>query len=149
MKRPAQSAGFLSDNELTRIEAKIAAAEVMTSAEIKIVIAEKRGKSIEKTAARFFNRYRLHKTTERNCVLILIVISRREYFVYGDRGIHARVGPAFWEEMRDRMQVLFAEDKIGDGICLAIHMAADRLAHYFPYHANDANEISNKVEFET
>lgn len=148
MKRPEQSVDLLSNRELTRIETKIAGAELMTSAEIKVVIAAKSADSIEKAADRIFKKYKLHNTKARNCVLILLVIASHEFLVYGDQGIHTKVGPAFWTEMRDRMAALLAGDRIGDGLCLAIHMAADRLAEYFPYNSDDANELSNKVVFE-
>ncbi len=44
------------------------------------------------------------------CVLILGVTVNREFLLHGDEGIHAKVGQAFWDEVRNEMLSLFAED---------------------------------------
>ena len=113
-----------------------------------MVIARTGKRNIRKRAYRIFKKYNLHKTARRNCVLILLVTSTREFLVYGDRGIHEKVGQDFWEEARNCMLDMFRDNRFGDGLCNAIHLIGERLAHYFPYQQGDIDEISNRVEFE-
>ena len=80
-----------------------------------------------------FKKYKLHKTDQHNCVLILLITSTREFLVYGDQGIHEKVGRHFWEEARNGMLNMFKENRIGDGLCNATHLIGERLAQYFPY----------------
>ena len=139
---------FLSDDDLARVTSKIAGAEKMTSAEIKLVIAEKCRTDIRRKALRTFKKYKLDKTARRNGVLILVVASKRQLLLYGDRGIHEKVGQHFWDEARDAMLNQFKNEKFGDGLCAGIHLIGEKLANIFPYEQDDENEISNEVVFE-
>ena len=139
---------LLSDDDLSRVTSKIAGAEKMTSAEIKLVIAGKCKTDIRKKALRVFKKYKLHKTARRNGVLILVVASNRQLLVYGDQGIHERVGQHFWDEARDAMLNQFKNERFGDGLCTGIHLIGEKLSDIFPYEQDDENEISNDVAFE-
>ena len=139
---------FLSDDDLARVTSKIAGAEKMTSAEIKLVIAEKCRTDIRRKALRTFKKYKLDKTARRNGVLILVVASKRQLLLYGDRGIHEKVGQHFWDEARDAMLYQFKNEKFGDGLSTGIHLIGEKLADIFPYEPDDENEISNDVVFE-
>jgi uncharacterized membrane protein len=138
---------FLSDDDLDRIASKIAGAEKMTSAEIRLVITEECRTDIKREALRIFKKNRLHKTARRNTMLILVAASKRQFLLYGDRGIHERVGQDFWDEARDAMLNHFKNEKFGDGLCAGIHLIGEKLADIFPYGLYDDNEISNGVAF--
>ena len=147
-KHSPVSETFLSEQDLARVEAKIAGAEKLTSAEIKVIIDSKGSKDLRKRARKLFKKHGLYKTAQRNGVLILVEPSTRKFLLYGDKGIHEHVGPVFWNEVRDTMLTRFRENRFADGLSIGIHLIGDRLATYFPLLDGDINEISNVVEFE-
>lgn len=140
--------GFLSADELRRIELKIAAAEMLTSAEFKIIIAKHAWFGLRKKAIRLFKKYQLHKTENRNAVLILIVEKDRQLLIYGDEGIHSKVGTTHWEAIRDAMLDHFKQGKHADGLGLGIFLLADCLAEHFPANRDQYNRLSNEIIFE-
>jgi uncharacterized membrane protein len=148
MKRANNPKKFLSDDELHRVTTKIAAAESMTSAEIKLVIVKHCLTNIKRKALKIFKKYKLDQTDERNCVLILVVTTNRQFLIYGDRGIHEKVGQHFWDEIEQSISRKFKENKMGAGLSVGIHLIGARLAQYFPFQSDDINEISDDVVFE-
>jgi uncharacterized membrane protein len=148
MTRSKNPKKFLTDAELHRINTKIAAAEQMTSAEIKLVIVKHCLTSIKRKAHKIFKKYNLDQTAQRNCVLILVVTTNRQLLIYGDHGIHEKVDQNFWEEIEKSITTKFKENKMGDGLSAGIHLIGDKLAHYFPVQVDDVNEISDDVVFE-
>lgn len=148
MKRSKNPNKFLTNAELHRIKTKIAAAEQMTSAEIKLVVVKHCLTSIKRKAHKIFKKYNLDKTAQRNCVLILVVTTNRQLLIYGDQGIHEKVGQGFWQEIEKYITTKFRENKMGDGLSAGIHLIGNMLAHYFPFQVDDVNEISDDVVFE-
>jgi uncharacterized membrane protein len=135
----------LSPSEKERVEAKIAGAEALTSAEIKVIITGKSRLSIQHRARELFKKYGMHRTRDRNGVLILLALDSRKVLVHGDEQVHARVGQAFWDEVIDAMRDLFREGQLCEGLCLGVHLLGERLAELFPPLPDDTNEISNEV----
>ena len=84
MKRSKNPNKFLTNAELHQINTKIAAAEQMTSAEIKLVIVKHCLTSIKRKAHKIFKKYNLDQTAQRNCVLILVVTTNRQLLIYGE-----------------------------------------------------------------
>ncbi|MGD2272477.1 MAG: TPM domain-containing protein [Desulfobacterales bacterium] len=148
MNRSNNPKRFLSGEEQHRIFAKIAAAEKLTSAEIKLVIIKRCRNDIRKKAYKVFKKYKLDQTDQRNCVLVLLVTADRQFLIYGDQGIHQKVGPQFWFDVESHIATKFKENKMGEGLCAGIHLIAKKLAYYFPYQRDDRNEISNDIVFQ-
>jgi len=146
--RSNNSKKFLTKQELTRVTAKIAGAELMTSAEIKVVILRRCWTDLRRKAKKIFKKYSLDKTAEHNCVLIVLVTTNHEFLIYGDEGIHAKVGQHFWDDVRNAMTEKFRKNEFGEGLCVGIHLVGQKLAPLFPYQENDVDEISNEVVFE-
>lgn len=139
---------LLTDEEIRRIELKIEAAERLTAAEFKVIIARRAWFGFRKKAKRLFRKYKLDQTKDRNSVLLLILEKDRRILIYGDEGIHRKVGTAHWETIRDTVLDNFKQGDFAEGIALGIHLIADSLIHYFPASENQTNEISNKLIFE-
>jgi uncharacterized membrane protein len=139
---------FLSQEELSRVTAKIAGAEKLTSAEIKLVIVRHCWIDIWKKAQQTLKKYNLDKTQDRNCVLILLVTTNRQFLIYGDQGIHEKVGHGFWDDVKNHMVEQFKKDQFGRGLCTGIHLIGQSLAAISPNKEMEANEISDNVEFE-
>lgn len=148
MSRSANPVRFLSAEESAAVVAAVAEAERRTSAEIKVAIVRHCWDRIHIKAARIFRKLGLHKTAQRNCVLILLVTTNREFLIYGDQGIHERVGQGFWDDVRNAMENKFREDRFGEGLVEGIRRIGDKLAAHFPRGREDRNEISDEVAHE-
>lgn len=144
-ERPHNPSEFLSSSERKKVEDAIAAAEKTTSAEIKFIIARHCLGDIRDKAASLFHQNRLDQTELRNAVLILLVTTNHEFLIFGDEGIHSKVGDTFWQDVRDTMSEQFRHDAFSDGLCLAIGQIGDKLGEHFPIQQNDVNEIANEV----
>lgn len=147
-KRSNNPREFLSAEETALVEQAVKQAEAKTSAEIKILFARHCWGSVHDKAVRMFNKLGLHETAHRNCVLILLVTTNREFAILGDSGIHEKAGQEHWDEVRNGMMRLFKEGAFAEGICDAIAMIGQKLAMYFPHEQNDVDEISDNVGYE-
>lgn len=139
---------FFSPSDSARINEAIAECERNTSAEIKLSVARHCWGEINDKAKAIFKKLCLYKTSQRNCVLILLVLSNREFIIYGDSGINSKVGQEFWDEVRNAMAADFKNNNFADGVIKGAKMAGEKLAQYFPPEANDNNEISDEIAYE-
>lgn len=139
---------FLTPDEARQVETAIARAESNTSAEIKLVIARHCWGSIRDKARSVFRSFGLEGTAGRNCVLILVITTNREFLIYGDRAVHEKVGQSFWDDVRDEMLSRFRESRFGDGMALAATRVGEKLSGWFPHQADDVDEIPNEVGYE-
>ncbi|MBI4833120.1 MAG: TPM domain-containing protein [Candidatus Lindowbacteria bacterium] len=139
---------FLSPAESQQLATAVEQAENRTSGEVKVVLVRHCWTDIRSKASRIFNKLNLDKTQQRNCVMILLVLTNREFLIYGDQGIHEKVGQDFWDDTRDRMLRKFEEDKFGEGLCEGVQRIGEKLAHFFPYQVGDKNEISDDIAHE-
>jgi uncharacterized membrane protein len=149
MARPTNPKKFLSEAESARIHSAIKEAESKTSGEIKVVIARHCWGKMEAKAAKIFRELGLYKTKERNCVLILFIVTNREFLIHGDQGIHERVGQGFWGDIRDKMAAAFKQDEFGEGISQGVCLIGERLSQYFPHQRDDTDEISNEIVYKS
>lgn len=149
MARSTNPKKFLSEAESARINTAIKEAESKTSGEIKLVIARHCWSKIEAKAAKIFRELSLAKTKERNCVLILFIVTNHEFLIHGDQGIHDRVGQGFWDDIRDEMMNAFRHDEFGDGISRGISLIGEKLSEYFPYQRDDIDEISDEIIYKS
>lgn len=149
MARSTNPKKFLSEAESARINSAIKDAESKTSGEIKLVTARHCWGNMKAKAAKIFKELGLDKTKERNCVLILFIVTNREFLIYGDQGIHERVGQGFWDDIRDKMVAAFKEDEFGDGISRGVCLIGERLSQYFPYQRDDKDEISDDIVYKS
>lgn len=145
MTRSKHPEAFFTPEERAGIVAAIEKAERATSAEIKLIVLGRSRGDIRHTAAQLFREYNLDKTQQQNAVLILLVISNRQFLIYGDEGIHQKVGQAFWDDVKEVMQANFHKDEFGTGLQLGIERIGEKLTRYFPYRQGDINEIDNGI----
>jgi uncharacterized membrane protein len=130
-----------------RIERAIAAAERLTSGEIRVSVAPLFWGDVERAARRAFERLRMHETKDRNGVLFFIVPSRREFYVLGDTGIHAKVGEDFWHAVAAVVAMHFQRGNYTEGVVRGIATLGERLAEHFPNRgADDRNELLNAID---
>ncbi|OAV43441.1 TPM domain-containing protein [Lewinella sp. 4G2] len=138
---------FFSSEEETEIVAAIQAAELNTSGEIRVHVEVGERASALNVAARVFKELGMHKTADRNGVLILLEVDRREFAIIGDEGINRVVSQDFWESERDLMQRHFKRGEFVAGICLTIEQIGAKLKKFFPYQEDDLNELPDDVSY--
>lgn len=149
MARSTNPRKFLSEDESAKINSAIKEAESKTSGEIKLVMARHCWGNTKAKASKIFKELGLDKTKERNCVLILFIVTNREFLIYGGQEIHERVGQGFWDDIRDKMVAAFKQDEFGDGISRGVRLIGERLSQYFPHQRDDTDEISDDIVYKS
>ena len=120
-------------------------AEKMTSGEIRVHVKSRCKQDVFEEAKKVFLRLGMHRTEERNGVLIFVALDSRQFAILGDRGVHERVGESFWNKMRDLMTAHFSKGQIQAGIVAGVAGAGTELNKHFPKHADDRNELPDRV----
>ncbi|MHC4146591.1 MAG: TPM domain-containing protein [Planctomycetota bacterium] len=149
MARSTNPRKFLSEAESAKINSAIKEAESKTSGEIKLVMARHCWGNVKAKASKIFKQLGLDKTQERNCVLVLFIVTNREFLIYGGQGIHEKAGQEFWDDIRDKMAAAFKQDEFGDGISRGVRLIGERLSQYFPYQRDDTDEISDEIIYKS
>ena len=139
---------FLNKEEIRKLEQKIGAVESLTSAEFRIIITPHAWFGLKRKAHKLFEKHQLHNTSARNAVLILLVEKDHELLIYGDEGIHEKVGNTFWNTISENMLEMFREGDIADGLAVGLQLLSDVLAEHFPVKKNSTNEIPNEIIFD-
>jgi uncharacterized membrane protein len=137
---------FLSKLEHDRIIQAVREAESRTSGEIRVLI--QRGKLNSDplvTAQGKFHRLGMHKTRERNAVLIFVAPRVHKLAVVGDNAIHEKCGDEFWQRVVERMRTHFQNEKFSDALVEAIKEVGSVLATHFPKTVRDTNELPDDV----
>jgi uncharacterized membrane protein len=137
---------FLSKLEHDRIVGAIREAESKTSGQIRIYI--QRGKlSVDPliAAEKKFHRLGMHKTRERNAVLIFVVPRAHKFAVVGDKAVHEKCGEQFWQRLVDGMRGHFQNEKFSHAIVETIEKTGKMLATHFPKRSTGRNELPDEI----
>jgi uncharacterized membrane protein len=137
---------FLSKLDHDRIVQAIRQAEAATSAEIRVYI--QRGKLDGEplpAAQERFQKLGMHKTRERNAVLIFIAPRAHKFAVIGDKAIHEKCGEPLWQDVVAKMREHFRNERFSEAIIDAIADLGAVLAKHFPRRGDNADELSNSV----
>jgi uncharacterized membrane protein len=147
---PPWTHALFTDDDLDAIARAIAAAESLTSAEIRVHLDRRVPPAAADALTRarqVFMRAGMQRTAERNGVLIYLAIEDHQLAVIGDEGIHARVGAAYWERVRDLLVEQLRGRTPRDALLAAIGDVASVLRKFFP-RRDDVNELSDRVSTE-
>jgi len=137
---------FLSKLEHDRVVSAIREAESKTSGQIRVFI--QRGKLNADpliAARRKFQRLRMHKTRERNAVLVFVAPRAHKFAVVGDTAIHEKCGEEFWQRLVEAMRAHFQKEKFNHAIVEAIEEIGKLLATHFPKRSASSNELPDDV----
>jgi uncharacterized membrane protein len=132
-----------------RIVAAIQAAEKCTSGEIRVFV-ERRCRYVDPLdrAAEVFTMLKMEKTAARNAVLVYVALKDRQLAIAGDRGIHERVGQAFWREQVNKILGHFNKADYAGGIASVVTEIGHALEQHFPYdRGTDINELPDDIVF--
>lgn len=138
---------FFSKDEEKRIVQTIQHAERQTSGEIRVHMERDYEGTILGAASRTFFSLGMERTKDRNGVLIFIVPDRKDFAIFGDRGINAAVPPDFWESVKLVMQQNFRQAMYAEGVCRGVEMAGEKLQAFFPWTHGDKNELPDEISY--
>lgn len=138
---------FFSTEEEATIVAAIRQAELATSGEIRVHVEVGAEAPALAVAKRVFNQLGMDKTKDRNGVLILLEVDRREFAIIGDEGIDKVVPANFWETERDVLQQHFRKGEFALGLEQAIGQVGEKLKAFFPYQTDDVNELPDTISY--
>ena len=140
---------YFSEKEKEQILSAIQHAEKRTSGEVRIFI-ENRCRFVNPLmrAKEIFYALKMTETAEKNAVLVYVAMKDRQLAVYGDEGIHSKVGDAFWNREVDKMLSHFNAENYAEGISQIIHEVGEALATHFPFDGHtDKNELPDEIVF--
>lgn len=145
-KKPVE---FFSDAEKERIVAAVKAAEQRTSGEVRVYV-ESRCRFVDALdrAVEIFHGLKMHETADRNAVLVYVAMKDHQLAIFGDEGIHRKVGTAFWNEELGHMLKEFNKENYAEGIACVVREIGEVLVQHFPYNKEtDKNELSDDIVF--
>ncbi|MEP0862246.1 MAG: TPM domain-containing protein [Ignavibacterium sp.] len=143
---------YLNDDELLRISNTIKDVEKKTSAEILVVIKERRNffekqKSIRELAETEFQKSGITATKEKTGVLIFILLTDKQFYILADKKISDKIEQKILDNIANQMSNTFRSGNFSKGIIDCINAMSDILSKHFPVLPDDIDEISNKVRF--
>jgi uncharacterized membrane protein len=138
---------FLGKENEKLIKEAINKAEKMTSGEICLHIESSCKENVLDRAAWIFKTLEMHKTAQRNGVLIYLSTDDRKFAIIGDAGINAVVPHGFWDSVKTIMVNHFSASEYAEGLIAGIVMAGEKLKEFFPYQKDDQNELSDEISY--
>ncbi len=142
-----QPSNFFSSDQKKMIGQAIRDAELDTSGEIRVHIERSCKGDVLDRGAYLFEKLGMHKTAKRNGVLFYLAIDNHRFAILGDAGINAVTPDDFWDNIKDKMQEEFREDRFTEGLEQGIRMAGAQLKVHFPYQDDDINELPDDISF--
>lgn len=143
-----KASAFFTQEQQDAIVRAIGEAELATSGEIRVHIETSCKADALDKAAWLFRKLGMHRTADRNGVLIYLAVKDRKFAIIGDTGINSVVPLGFWDEIRDHMTRRFRENLFTEGLVEGILMAGTQLKDHFPHAKDDINEITDSISFD-
>jgi uncharacterized membrane protein len=142
-----QTRKFLDVLDHQRIVKAIGEAEARSRGEVRVHVSREAVDDAQAAAARQFEALGMTRTAERNGVLLFVAPASQAFAVVGDRGIHDKCGPSFWQDVAAAMESDFKAGRYSDGIVKGVARLGEALATHFPRAAGaaDTNELPDQV----
>jgi uncharacterized membrane protein len=140
---------FFSEEEKKQIVTAIGQAEHQTSGEIRLYV-ESRCRYVEALdrATEVFAILKMGETAAHNAVLIYVAVKDRQLAIFGDYGIHEKVGDDFWRKEVTEILSHFQRAHYADAISKIVHDIGAALKYHFPYDGQtDVNELPDDIVF--
>lgn len=146
-RHPKWVRAILADDDLADIARAVAEAEGHTSAEVRVHLDHSCEGDALQQAIKVFERLGMHRTAARNGVLVYISVTDRKLAIIGDKGIHERVGEAYWQGLVAAVRERLRQQQSRDGLVHALAEVGRMLERHFPRRSVDKNELSDDVNF--
>jgi uncharacterized membrane protein len=140
---------FFTDEEKQLIVEAVQNAERRTSGEVRVFVEHRcRYVNAIDRAVEIFENLQMNKTQLRNAVLVYVAIKDRQLAVFGDEGIHNKVGNEYWANEVVKMIHAFNRENIAHGIAQCVKNIGEALCTHFPYDKDtDKNELPDDIVF--
>ncbi|HVZ97106.1 MAG TPA: TPM domain-containing protein [Chitinophagaceae bacterium] len=140
---------FFSEEENEQIVQSIRDAEKSTSGEIRVFVESKcRFVDALDRAAEIFMKLDMQKTQHRNAVLVYVALKDRQLALFGDEGIHQKLGNKYWHDAVKKMIAHFNKENYAAGISQCVKEVGEALHFHFPYDkSTDKNELPDEIVF--
>lgn len=138
---------FFSKADEEKVVNAIKEAELNTSGEIRVHIENYCfGNSLTK-AEKLFSKLGMQNTKDRNGILIYIAAVSRKIAIYGDKGIHEKLGQKYWDDIVNTIIENFRKEAKAEGLAQGIIECGVQLKHFFPYQSDDKNELNDSISY--
>ncbi len=144
-----KSVDFFTNEEKQTIISAIKSAERMTSGEVRVFVESKCSfvNALDR-ATEIFGTLKMYKTDDRNAVLVYVALKDKQLAVFGDTGIHQKVGNEFWNKSIAEMLQHFNKENYAVGIAQVVTQIGQALTHHFPFNNDtDKNELPDDIVF--
>ena len=124
-------------------------AELHTSGEVRVYI-ESRCNYIDplRRAKEIFGNLKMHQKAAHNAALVYVAMKDRQLAIFGDEGIHQKVGSEFWNDEVQKMLSHFNKQDYASGIAGVVTAIGQALEIHFPYDGlTDKNELPDEIVF--
>jgi len=136
---------FLDTSGRAQVREAIGAAERRTSGELRVHLEDHIEEDVLDHAAYVFEELGMHRTRDRNGVLVYVAVADRQVAVLGDSGINEQVPDGFWTDVVGLLKLHFAAGRHAEGLVEAVHLIGEKLSSFFPLREDDTDELSNEV----
>lgn len=142
-------ADFLNEDQEKTIIRAIREAETSSSGEIRVHLEAKcKDKNPIERAKAVFAELKMHETELRNGTIIYVATDDQKIAIWGDEGIHTKVGQGFWDDELDLLTKYFMADDYETGLREAVLKVGEKLREFFPYQGDDdINELSDDISY--
>ncbi len=140
---------FFTEEETRLIVKAIRHAEHQTSGEVRVYV-ESRCSWVDAIdrAAEIFFKLKMEKTEQRNAVIVYVAAKDRQLAVFGDEGIHNKVGDEYWNKVVGEMLASFNTNNYAEGISNCVIQIGEALKTHFPFNRDtDTNELPDDIVF--
>jgi uncharacterized membrane protein len=142
------ASSFFTKEQQSAITSAVKQAEEATSGEIRIHIESSLNGDVLDRAAWIFRKLDMHKTAERNGVLIYLAVNDHKFAIIGDAGINAKVPEGFWDCVKELMAREFSAGRFTEGLSQAVILSGNQLKTHFPHRRDDRNELPDEISFD-
>jgi uncharacterized membrane protein len=144
-KKPVE---FFTDAEKDIMLEAVRSAERVTSGEVRVFI-ESRCNYVNAVdrAQEVFAHLKMGATAQRNAVLLYVAMKDRQLALWGDTGVHEKVGDDFWKSQVKAILHHFKKNNYAEGIATIVREVGDMLSRFFPHVDGAKNELPDDIVF--
>ncbi len=137
---------IFSETDLDFLKSCIEKAEMSTSGEIRLHLEQNCPSDLpERRAQQIFQELGMTQTKQRNAILIYLACESKKFVLWGDQGIHDRVGQKFWDQQAHNLSAQMKSGNYVLGMQSVIEHLGIALGEFFPWDDSDENELDNSI----
>jgi len=136
---------FFNSEQKEIIKRAIQEAELNTSGEIRVHLSKTCSESVLDCASYWFEKLKMHKTIQRNCILFFLASNDKKFAVIGDVGINRKVEHDFWDHIKDNMLLDFKNDRFTEGLVNGIQIVGKQLKQHYPNKKTKSNNLPDEI----